>query len=60
MTVGSTYTGLEDNRSGSGPVSYTDGRKVSAVVSKFYLPSVGRERYSAGTDGLVIATVYQT
>ena len=59
-TVGSTYTGLEDHRSGSRPVSYTDGRKASAVVSKLYLLSVGRERNSAGTDGLVIATVYQT
>ena len=59
-TVGSTYTGLEDKRSGSGPVSYTDGRKASAVVSKLYLPSVGRKRYSAGTDGLFTATVYQT
>ena len=60
MTVGSTYTGLEDKRLGSGPISYTDARKASAVVSKFYLPSVGGERHSTGTDGLVIATVYQT
>ena len=43
-----------------GPVSNTDGRKASAVVGKLYLPSVGRERYSTGTDGLVIATVYET
>ena len=54
MTVGSTYTGLEDNRSGNGPVSNTDGRKASAVVGK-----LGGEIYSTGTDGLVIATVYQ-
>ena len=57
-TVGSTNTGLEDHRSGSGAVSYTDGRQASAVDSKLCLPSVGRERYSAGTDGLVIATVF--
>ena len=60
MTVGSTYSGLEDNRSGNGPVSNTDSRRASAVVGKLYLPSIGRERYSTGTDGLVIATVYQT
>ena len=59
-TVGSTYTGLKDNRSGIGPVSNTDGRKASAVVGKLYLPSVGRERYSTGTDELVIAMVYET
>ena len=44
----------------SGPVSNTDGRKASAVVGKLYLPPVGRERYSTGTDGLIIATVYKT
>ena len=59
-TVGSMYTGLEDNRSGIGPVSSTAGRQSSASVGKLYLPSVGRERYSTGTDGLVIATVYET
>ena len=56
-TVGSTYSGLEDNRPGSGPVSNTDGRRAPAVVDKLYLPSVGGGRYSTGPDGLVIATV---
>ena len=54
------YTGLEDNRSGIGPVSSTAGRQSSASVGKLHLPSVGRARYSTGADGLVIATVYET
>ena len=54
------YTGLKDNRSGIGPVSSTTGRQSSASVGELYLPSVGRARYSTGTDGLVIATVYET
>ena len=35
-------------------------RRSAEKDTVHYLPSVGRERYSAGTDGLVIATVYQT
>ena len=42
------------------PVSKITGRKASAIVGKLYLPPVGRERYSTGTDGLIIATVYKT
>ena len=45
----STYSGLEDNRPGNGPVSSTNGRRASTVVGKLYLPSVDREKYSTGT-----------
>ena len=44
------YTGLEDNRSGIGPVSSTAGRQSSASVDKFHLPSVGRARVQALMD----------
>ena len=37
VPAGSTYTPVSKIK---GPVSYTDGRKASTVVSKFYLPSV--------------------
>ena len=59
MTIGSTYSGIEDNRPGCGPVSNTDGRRTPAVVGKLYLPSVGGGGYSTctGPDGLIIATV---
>ena len=56
-TIGSTYSGIEDNRPGYGPVSNTDGRRTPAVVGKLYLPSVGGGGYSTGPDGLIIATV---
>ena len=53
------YTGLDDNRSGIGPVSSADGRQLPACVGKIYLQSVDGGRYSRSTDGFVIATVYQ-
>ena len=60
QTVDGIFSDLEDNQPGGGPVSVTDGRRARAVVGKLYLPSVGRGRYSTGTDGLVTVTVYQT
>ena len=53
------YTGLDDNRSGIGPVSSADGQQSPACAGKIYLQSVRGGRYSTGTDGLVIATVYR-
>ena len=44
-TIGSTYSGIEDNRPGYGPVSNTDGRQTPAVVGKLY---AGRRRFTVG------------
>ena len=56
-TIGSTDSGVKDNRPGCGPVSDTDGRRTAAVVGKLYVPSVDGGGYSAGPNGLIIATV---
>ena len=52
-------TGLDDNRSGIGPVFSGDGRQPPACVGKIHLQSVGGVGHSTSTDGLVIATVYE-